>query len=75
MCCDPMIMSSVGMLMQPSRELSDEQLRLLDEASRIEPGSPQSFLEQVRQIVCGRTWPLIDDRRRRPDASPLDLGQ
>ncbi len=45
--------------------LSREQLRRLDEASSIDLGFPLAFLAQVRQIVYGNTFPLIDDHRRR----------
>jgi hypothetical protein len=37
----------------------------LDDASRIELGFPLDFLEGVRQIVYGKTYPLIDDHRKR----------
>ncbi len=41
-------------------ELSAEQIRRLDEVSRIELGFPLAFLEQVREIIYGKTFPLID---------------
>jgi len=43
--------------------LSGDHLRRLDEASRIDLGFPLAFLEQVRRIVYGNTFPLIDDHR------------
>ncbi len=43
--------------------LSGDHLRRLDEASRIDLGFPLAFLDQVRQIVYGKTFPLIDDHR------------
>ncbi len=45
--------------------LTPEQRKRLDDASRIELGFPLDFLGQVRQIVYGNTYPLIDDHRRR----------
>ena len=45
--------------------LSQEQMNRLDDASRIELGFPLDFLGGVRQIVYGKTFPLIDDHRRR----------
>jgi aryl-alcohol dehydrogenase-like predicted oxidoreductase len=45
--------------------LSQEQMNRLDDASRIELGFPLDFLEEVRQIVYGKTYPLIDDHRKR----------
>jgi aryl-alcohol dehydrogenase-like predicted oxidoreductase len=45
--------------------LSQEQMNRLDDASRIELGFPLDFLEGVRQIVYGKTYPLIDDHRKR----------
>lgn len=44
--------------------LSAEQLERLDEVSRVDLGFPLAFLDQVRQIVYGNTFPLIDDHRR-----------
>lgn len=44
--------------------LSEEQHRRLEEASNIDLGFPLAFLSQVRQIVYGNTYPLIDDHRR-----------
>jgi aryl-alcohol dehydrogenase-like predicted oxidoreductase len=44
--------------------LSEKQCRRLDEASSIDLGFPLAFLSQVRQIVYGNTFPLIDDHRR-----------
>ncbi|MGE5752704.1 MAG: aldo/keto reductase [Deltaproteobacteria bacterium] len=46
-------------------ELTGEQMRRLDEASRIDIGFPLAFLEQVREILYGTTYPLIDDRPSR----------
>jgi aryl-alcohol dehydrogenase-like predicted oxidoreductase len=46
-------------------ELTEEQMRRLDEASRVDIGFPLAFLEQVREIIYGKTFPLIDDRQRR----------
>lgn len=46
-------------------ELAAEQMRRLDEASRIDLGFPLAFLRQVREIVYGKTFPSIDDRQRR----------
>ncbi|HJX15815.1 MAG TPA: aldo/keto reductase [Candidatus Deferrimicrobiaceae bacterium] len=43
--------------------LSGDHLRRLDEASRIDLGFPLAFLDQVRRIVYGNTFPLIDDHR------------
>jgi len=45
-------------------ELSDDQLARLDRASRVELGFPTDFLLQVRQILYGNTYPLVDDHRR-----------
>ena len=45
--------------------LSEDHLRRLDEASRVDLGFPLAFLSQVRQIVYGNTFPRIDDHRRR----------
>jgi len=46
-------------------ELAPEQVRRLDEASRIELGFPHEFLEQpnIRDLVYGGTWDQILDRR------------
>jgi aryl-alcohol dehydrogenase-like predicted oxidoreductase len=44
--------------------LSEEHQRRLDEASHVDLGFPLAFLSQVRQIVYGNTFPLIDDHRR-----------
>jgi aryl-alcohol dehydrogenase-like predicted oxidoreductase len=44
--------------------LSEEQQKRLDEASHVDLGFPLAFLSQVRQIVYGNTFPLIDDHRR-----------
>jgi aryl-alcohol dehydrogenase-like predicted oxidoreductase len=44
--------------------LSGEQQKRLDDASRIDLGFPLAFLSQVRQIVYGNTFPLIDVHRR-----------
>lgn len=48
-------------------QLSEEQLRGLEAASRIELGFPHDFLAQdgVRQIIYGETLPLIDNHRVR----------
>jgi aryl-alcohol dehydrogenase-like predicted oxidoreductase len=46
-------------------ELAQEQMKRLDDASRIELGFPLDFLGGVQQIVYGKTFPLIDDHRRR----------
>ncbi len=46
-------------------ELAGEEMRRLDEASRIDLGFPLAFLEQVREIVYGSTFPLIDSGQRR----------
>jgi hypothetical protein len=40
-------------------------MQRLDEVSRIELGFPLDFLGGVREIVYGKTFPLIDDHRRR----------
>jgi diketogulonate reductase-like aldo/keto reductase len=45
--------------------LTQEQMQRLDEVSRIELGFPLDFLGGVREIVYGKTFPLIDDHRRR----------
>ncbi len=45
--------------------LSPGQLGRLDEASRVDLGFPLAFLDQVRQIVYGDTYPLVDDHRQR----------
>jgi aryl-alcohol dehydrogenase-like predicted oxidoreductase len=47
-------------------ELGDEQLARLDEASGFRLGFPRSFLESpdVRGLIFGDTYELIDDRRR-----------
>ena len=46
-------------------ELSPDQVKRLDEASRIERGFPHEFLEQpnIRDLVYGGTWDQILDRR------------
>ncbi|MGA7105830.1 MAG: aldo/keto reductase, partial [Candidatus Deferrimicrobiaceae bacterium] len=44
--------------------LSAEQLGRLNEVSRVDLGFPLAFLDQVRQIVYGNTFPLTDDHRR-----------
>ena len=44
--------------------LSAEHLGRLDEVSRVDLGFPLAFLDQVRQIVYGNTFPLIDDHRQ-----------
>ena len=44
--------------------LSEEQHRRLEEASHVDLGFPLAFLSQVRQIVYGSTFPLIDVHRR-----------
>ena len=44
--------------------LSEEQQQRLDQASNIDLGFPLAFLSQVREIVYGNTYPLIDDHRR-----------
>jgi aryl-alcohol dehydrogenase-like predicted oxidoreductase len=46
-------------------ELSGDQIRRLDQTSRIDLGFPLAFLEQVREIVYGKTYPWIDDGQRR----------
>jgi diketogulonate reductase-like aldo/keto reductase len=46
-------------------EIAQEQMKRLDDASRIELGFPLDFLGGVQQIVYGKTFPLIDDHRRR----------
>jgi hypothetical protein len=40
-------------------------MKRLDDVSRIELGFPLDFLGQVQQIVYGKTFPVIDDHRRR----------
>ncbi len=45
--------------------LTPEQMKRLDEASIIELGFPLDFLGGVRQIVYGKTFPLIDNHRQR----------
>jgi aryl-alcohol dehydrogenase-like predicted oxidoreductase len=45
--------------------LSPEQMKRMDDASRIELGFPLDFLGGVRQIVYGNTFSLIDDHRQR----------
>ena len=47
-------------------ELSPEQMRRLDGISRIDLGFPLAFLEQAREIMYGKTFPLIEERQRRP---------
>jgi aryl-alcohol dehydrogenase-like predicted oxidoreductase len=44
-------------------ELTPEQLARLDEVSRIEPGFPGAFLEQVQRMIYGDTFPKIDNHR------------
>lgn len=44
-------------------ELAVDQLERLEGVSRVDLGFPAAFLEQVREIVYGRTWPRIDRRR------------
>jgi aryl-alcohol dehydrogenase-like predicted oxidoreductase len=46
-------------------QLGPEHMKRLDEASRIELGFPLDFLGGVQQIVYGKTYPLIDDHRKR----------
>jgi aryl-alcohol dehydrogenase-like predicted oxidoreductase len=46
-------------------ELTPGQMKRLDDVSRIELGFPLDFLGQVQQIVYGKTFPVIDDHRRR----------
>jgi aryl-alcohol dehydrogenase-like predicted oxidoreductase len=43
--------------------LTAKQARRLDEASGIAPGFPGGFLKQVRQLVHGSTFDLIDTHR------------
>jgi aryl-alcohol dehydrogenase-like predicted oxidoreductase len=43
--------------------LPEKALSRLEEASKIELGFPHDFLAQVRQVVYGETFPLIDDHR------------
>ncbi len=43
--------------------LSAEQLRRLDEASRIELGFPHDFLVGARSYIFGKTFPRIDNHR------------
>mgnify|MGYP006267656875 FL=1 len=43
--------------------LAPEQLRRLDEASRVELGFPHDFLVRARPYVFGKTFPLIDNHR------------
>ncbi|NJD63542.1 MAG: aldo/keto reductase [Deltaproteobacteria bacterium] len=43
-------------------ELPDEQMRRLDEISRIELGFPLDFLAMAREILYGKTFPLIEER-------------
>jgi aryl-alcohol dehydrogenase-like predicted oxidoreductase len=45
--------------------LTPEQLKRLDDASAIELGFPLDFLGGARHILYGKTFPLIDDHRRR----------
>ncbi len=47
-------------------ELSEEQMRRLDDVSRVDLGFPLAFLEHAREIMYGKTYPLIEDRQRRP---------
>ena len=44
-------------------ELPEDALARLDEASEIQLGFPHDFLNQVRGIVYGETFPLIDNHR------------
>ena len=44
-------------------ELSAAHMRQLDEVSRIDLGFPLAFLAQVREIVYGKTFALIEGRR------------
>lgn len=44
-------------------ELSEEQLRRLDGASRIELGFPHDFLIGARSYLFGKTFPRIDNHR------------
>jgi aryl-alcohol dehydrogenase-like predicted oxidoreductase len=44
--------------------LSEDHLKRLDEASRIELGFPHDFLAGARQFIYGNTFPLLDDHRR-----------
>jgi diketogulonate reductase-like aldo/keto reductase len=45
--------------------LTPEQMKRLDDLSRIDLGFPLDFLGGVQQIVYGKTFPLIHDHRRR----------
>ncbi len=47
-------------------ELSAEHMRRLDEVSRVDLGFPLAFLEHAKEIMYGKTFPLIEDRQRRP---------
>ncbi len=47
-------------------ELSAAQMQRLDDVSRIDLGFPLAFLEQAREIMYGKTFPLIEQRGRRP---------
>ena len=46
-------------------QLDAAQLAQLDEASAVPLGFPHDFLANVRGIIYGETFPLIDDHRRR----------
>jgi aryl-alcohol dehydrogenase-like predicted oxidoreductase len=46
-------------------ELTGEQMGRLDAASQVDLGFPLAFLEQVREILYGKTFPLIDARQGR----------
>jgi aryl-alcohol dehydrogenase-like predicted oxidoreductase len=43
--------------------LAPDQLAMLDEASKIDPGFPHDFLVRARPYIFGKTFPLIDNHR------------
>ncbi len=47
-------------------QLSAEQMRRLDEVSRIDLGFPLAFLEHAREIMYGKTFPMIEEPEARP---------
>jgi len=46
-----------------SVKLNDEQLKKLDEVSKIQRGFPHDFMENGRQFIFGSTYDLIDNHR------------
>ncbi len=46
-------------------ELSADHMRRLDDVSRVDLGFPLAFLEHAREIMFGKTFPLIEEPARR----------